>query len=55
MATCSQRQIVAVLTKCKKTAMACNIYNPENKEIQDAYKLTADEMTRLIEEAIIKE
>lgn len=54
-ATCSQRQIVAVLTKCKKTAMACNIYNPENKEIQDAYKLTADEMTRLIEEAIIKE
>ena len=53
-ASCSQRQIVAVLTKCKKTAMSCNIYNPTNTEIQDAYKLTADEMSRLLEEAIIK-
>ena len=31
------------------------LVNPENKEILNAYKLTADEMTRLIEEAINKE
>lgn len=51
-ATCSQKQIVAVLTKCKTTAMTCNIYNPDNTHIQDAYGLVADEMSRLLEEAI---
>lgn len=51
-ASCSQRQIVAVLTKCKTTASACNIYNPENNEIQDAYKLVANEMSRLLEELL---
>ena len=53
-ATCSQKQIVAVLTKCKTTAMTCNIYNPDNTHIQDAYGLVADEMSRLLEEAIKK-
>ena len=52
MATCSQKQIVAILTKCKTTAMTCNIYNPDNTHIQDAYGLVADEMSRLLEEAI---
>ena len=51
-ATCSQKQIVAILTKCKTTAMTCNIYNPDNTHIQDAYGLVADEMSRLLEEAI---
>lgn len=49
MATCSQKQIVAVLTKCKTTAKVCNIYNLTNKEIQDAYKAVGDEMSRLLE------
>jgi DNA-directed RNA polymerase len=51
-ASCSQRQVVAVLTKCKTTASACNIYNPENNEIQDAYKLVANEMSRLLQEIV---
>ena len=50
-ATCSQKQIVAVLTKCKTTAMTCNIYNPDNTHIQDAYGLVATEMTRLLDMA----
>ena len=49
MATCSQKQIVAVLTKCKTTAMTCNIYNQDNTHIQDAYELVATEMTRLLD------
>ena len=52
MATNSQKQIVAVLTKCKTTAMTCNIYNPSNSHIQDAYAMVANEMTRLINEAL---
>ena len=54
-ATNSQKQIVAVLTKCKTTAMTCNIYNPSNSYIQDAYAMVADEMTRLINEALTKQ
>ena len=53
-ATCSQKQIVAVLTKCKTTASTCNVYNPGNEYIQDAYGLVADEMSRLLEESINK-
>ena len=49
MATCSQKQVVAALTKCKTTAEVCNIYNLTNKEIQDAYKAVGDEMSRLLE------
>ena len=49
MATCSQKQVVAVLTKCKTTGKVCNIYNLTNKEIQDAYKAVGDEMSRLLE------
>ena len=49
MATCSQKQVVAVLTKCKITGKVCNIYNLTNKEIQDAYKAVGDEMSRLLE------
>ena len=52
MATCSQKQIVAVLTKCKTTASTCNVYNPGNEYIQDAYGLVANEMSRLLEESI---
>ena len=52
MATNSQKQIVAVLTKCKTTAMTCNIYNPSNNYIQDAYAMVAYEMTKLINEAL---
>ena len=48
-ATCSQKQVVAALTKCKTTAEVCNIYNLTNKEIQDAYKAVGDEMSRLLE------
>ena len=48
-ATCSQKQIVAVLTKCKTTALTCNIYNPSNSHIQDAYAMVGDEMSRLLE------
>ena len=55
MATNSQKQIIAVLTKCKTTAMTCNIYNPSNSYIQDAYAMTADEMTRLINEFLTKQ
>jgi hypothetical protein len=54
-ATNSQKEIVAVLTKCKTTAMTCNIYNPSNSYIQDAYAMVADEMTRLINEALTKQ
>lgn len=53
-ATCSQKQIVAVLTKCKTTASTCNVYNPGNEYIQDAYGLVANEMSRLLEESISK-
>ena len=49
MATCSQKQVVAVLTKCKTTAKVWNIYKLTNKEIQDAYKAVGDEMSRLLE------
>lgn len=49
MATCSQKQIVAVLTKCGKTGAVCNINNMTNKEIQDAYKAVGDEMSRLLD------
>lgn len=48
-ATCSQKQIVAVLTKCGKTGAVCNINNTTNKEIQDAYKAVGDEMSRLLD------
>ena len=54
MATCSQKQIVAVLTKCKTTGSTCNVYNPGNEYIQDAYGLVANEMSRLLEESISK-
>jgi hypothetical protein len=45
-ATCSQKQIVAVLTGDLRTAMCCNIIT-DNKRIQDAYRLVAEEMSRI--------
>lgn len=44
MSTCSQKQMVAVLTGDAKTAACCNILT-NNTEIQDAYKLVANEMS----------
>jgi DNA-directed RNA polymerase len=44
--TCSQRQIIAVLTGNAKTAMTCNIIT-SNNEIQDAYKLVANKMSEM--------
>jgi DNA-directed RNA polymerase len=45
-ATCSQRQIVAVLTGSLQTAMTCNIIT-DNSRIQDAYGMVAHEMSVL--------
>ena len=45
-ATCSQRQIVAVLTGSLKTAMTCNVIT-DNSYIQDAYGLVANKMSEL--------
>lgn len=44
-ASCSQKQIVSVLTGDAKTAACCNIIT-DNSTIQDAYKFVADEMSR---------
>ena len=43
-ATNSQLQIVSVLMGCQTTAMTCNVIT-DNAEIQDGYKLLAEEMT----------
>jgi DNA-directed RNA polymerase len=43
--TCSQKQIIAVLTGNLKTAMCCNVIT-DNTKIQDAYKSVADEMSK---------
>lgn len=45
-ATCSQRQIVSVLTGSLKTAMTCNVIT-DNSHIQDAYGLVAKEMSAI--------
>lgn len=45
-ATCSQKQVVAVLTGDAQTATCCNIIT-DNSHIQDAYKLVADEMSSI--------
>ena len=45
-ASCSQRQIVSVLTGSLKTAMTCNVIT-DNSHIQDAYGLVAKEMSKL--------
>jgi hypothetical protein len=46
MATNSQKQIIAVLTGDVQTATSCNIIT-DNSHLQDAYKMVADEMSKL--------
>lgn len=42
--TCSQKQMIAVLTGDIRTAMCCNILT-DNTEIQDAYRMVAEQMS----------
>lgn len=44
--TCSQKQMIAVLTGDIRTAACCNILT-DNSYIQDAYKMVADELSKL--------
>jgi DNA-directed RNA polymerase len=46
MSTCSQRQVIAVLTGSLKTAMTCNVITT-NTEIQDAYRMVAEKMSEM--------
>ncbi len=46
--TCSQLQVVSVLTGCLKTALSCNVIS-DNMEIADAYKMLAEIMSNLLD------
>lgn len=45
--TCSQLQMIAVLTGDLKTATTCNVIT-DNSNIQDAYKMLADRMSNIL-------
>lgn len=45
-ATCSQKQIISVLTGDAKTAQCCNVLT-DNSHVQDAYRMVADKMSEL--------